>query len=70
VETSGYVWLLNFGCTSAANYMTTDSDGKILPSGCHYTNVTIERDFVAALSLLAVYTLLGVMFLYCIRERR
>ena len=70
VETSGYVWLLNFGCTTAANYTTTDMNGNILPYGCHYTNETIERDFMAALSLLAMYTVLGVLFLYCIRERR
>jgi len=65
VETSGYVWLLNFGCTMAANYTVDDG-----PMKCHYTNETIDRDIGAAFVLLAVYSTLGVVSLFFIRERR
>ena len=65
VETSGYVWLLNFGCTMAANYTVDDG-----PMKCHYTNETIDRDISAALVLLCIYSLLGVVSLFFIRERR
>jgi hypothetical protein len=40
------------------------------PMKCHYTNETIDRDIGAAFVLLAVYSTLGVVSLFFIRERR
>ena len=65
VETTGYVWLLNFGCTLVANY-TTVGGGPM----CHYDNATIDRDLWATFGLLVVYSVCGVLALCCIRERR
>jgi len=75
VETTGYVWLLNFGCTLVANYTTVgggDGDGGGGGGGpmCHYDNATIDRDLWATFGLLVVYSVCGVLALCCIRESR
>ena len=73
VETNGYVWLLNFGCTIVANY-TGNGDGSTNnenhTSHCQYTNETIDKDIFTSVCLLIMYSVIGLLAFCCIQERR